>query len=1522
MIGSGLFHQVTDTVGRILHTNAVATAFSHRLSELEHRAESAVPHSPSSAVAHEVAALGIHLAGVGLATVGSLTRLSGLSRLSRLADTVPVLVGTTANLPQIREWVRLAPGGEILLTTGETVLSVFTGAPAGPLVDAIHRLQRVNEARARQRVWDSRRRDLFTDDAAGPPEFDADVDAPDPLDTPVHLHVVTADEDRAGQIKESRIKESTPEASEPDAAGTRPAPLPPGKVERYASEAAAAGLIGGVTALVTSGPSLANAVLAAASAKPARLTKESFAARVGRAIAEEGTVVLDPRVFRRLDRMDTVVIEAGLLTTGRWVVDDVVLADGLAMLQRRNARINDRSAHYRANNQNTHQNNGSDREGESDSRLDPTLIHAVALSLLDPDDPTRIQQRDGWWLGPWSRRGGHGAPTAYHSARHRRVPGGKILALCRMEADGPGTPVAAITVAPELEPCAEAVVMAARDVGQVLVAGVTNRLDRRLPVGGSIPGGSRLAGQIRRLQASGHGVILLARHGNSALAAADCGIGVPTASAAVPHRVGHLVCGPSLATTVRILAAVPAARRAADTGILIAGYGAAATTVLGFVSGQRASRNASLASQVASLAGIMAGIYHADPVLRLRPPQPVDQRPWHALPAADVLRYLGSSPRGLPMEEAARRRERFHELTPHPGLGRAVVEEIANPLTPALSASAGLSAAIGSTVDAILIGGVLGVNALIGAVQRLGADRAVRRLTERVAVPVRLLRGGERIKVPIDELVPGDIIELRAGDAVPADCRLIEADGLELDEASLTGESLPVPKSAAPSTARELAERTSMVYDGTAVAAGHALAAVVAAGSNTEARRAARNAPRTQKLGVASRLTDLTRSSVPLSLGAGGVLLAANLVRGQSIGQALSPAISLAVASVPEGLPSVATVAQLAAARRLSQRGVLVRNPAALESLGRVQTLCCDKTGTLTEGALRLRLVSDGTDSADPDSLPPSLRLVLAAALRASPRRRSKGRRLPHPTDQAVVSGAAEVGVAVEEGRPGWTRVEELPFEPSRGYHAVLGTVPTAGSGTVSVLSVKGAPELVISRCIGRLLNGKTVPLTNADRRELTRAANRLAARGHRVLAVAESDITNGEGLCEKLVTRLRFVGFIALADRVRSTAPQAVATLRRAGVRIIMITGDHPSTAKSVADELGLTGRLISGTEIDRLDDDELKAVLDEVAVFARVTPTHKVRITRLLRDMGHVVAVTGDGANDAPAIRGADVGIALGTRATPAAREAADIVVTDDRIETIVDAVAEGRLLWASVREAVAVLVGGNLGEIGFTIAAGLFGVTALNTRQLLLINLLTDVLPALALAARRPLGLDPQTLLEEGPDISLGSALSRDIRIRAVATALAAGAAWLIARYTGTRTRASTVALVAMVSAQLGQTLVAGRFDPWVVGACVVSMAALATGVQTPVLSSLLGCRPLGPFGWGIALTAAAATTILAAVKPSTLEKFSDQLPSQVIQQLPDWIRPQGREAHGTSEAHGTPEAHASKSAVPEPVAAVSS
>ncbi len=973
------------------------------------------------------------------------------------------------------------------------------------------------------------------------------------------------------------------------------------------------------------------------------------------------------------------------------------------------------------------------------------------------------------------------------------------------------------------------------------------------------------AESVRRLQRRSCVVLFVGDAPSAGHGAADVSVGVVRSGGPTPWGA-HLLGGASLEDARRVVLACGAARRVAADSVTLAeaGIGLGMLTAFGQRLQWATTSRVMLATHVATLLAIANGARHAAGLAAL-PAAPLrDETPWHAFDGEEVLARLDSGPTGLTAAEALRRREppaRTPTLVER--LWGAVGAELANPLTPLLAAGAGLSAAIGAVTDAALIGTVMVADAAIGAVERLRAEDAIAELRADRPRTVRVVRDGALTTVPATDLVRGDVVRLEAGDLVPADCRILEAVGLEADESALTGESLPVLKHAAPIDADEIAERGSILYDGTAIAAGSAAGVVCAVGAATEAQRAgAAGAAHHGPTGVEARLARLVGLSGPVAIGSGLVTAAAGMARGRPMAEIVSTAVSLAVAAVPEGLPMLSTVAQLAAARRLSAAGVLVRNARAIETLGRTQVVCLDKTGTLTEGRIALRCVWNGTRTEALGALGPDSIAIVRAALRATPEP-EPGQRAAHGTDRALLDGAARARIERRDDVNGWHRVAELPFASERGYHAVLGR-----TGEGLRLCVKGAPEIVLPRCIAAM---EGAPLDAAGRARLEVEASRLARGGLRVLAVAEAAVATNGSIGDDRVNDLTFLGFLGLADPVRPSAVRAVAGLRQAGIRLVMITGDHPTTAESIAAELGLASehRTLTGAAIDQLDDAALARIAPDVTVFARVAPRHKARLVDALERAGCIVAMTGDGANDAPAIRRASVGIAVGRRCTTAARNAADLVVTDDRIETLVDAVLAGRAMWASVRDAVSVLVGGNLGEVAFILASSLAGGSpGLNARQLLLLNMLTDTAPALAIALRPPPRVTPEALLREGPDASLGLPLARDIIWRGLITAASAGGAWVAARAVARRPRADTVALVALVGAQLGQTLVAGGRSPVVIGASALSFGALATVVQLPGLSHFFGCRPLGPIGWSIAATSSAVATGAAVLLPRLL------------------------------------------------------
>ncbi|MDG6106299.1 HAD-IC family P-type ATPase [Dactylosporangium aurantiacum] len=1203
--------------------------------------------------------------------------------------------------------------------------------------------------------------------------------------------------------------------------GGRPAAPADGPIEQYSRRVSTLALLAsGAAALMPRGVRRAARVLAAGSPVPAYAGREAYAGELGRLLARRDVLVRDPAALRRLDRVDTVVVDVRALTGGRHVITHLEPVNGTE------------EAAWQAANRLVDGHRGTVPAGED---------------------------AEGWALVPPQRLTTAPPDAVLDAVRSTDGTAGKVYALTRDR-----QPVAAVVVEPALDPLTSALIAAGRQVGRVLLAGAPAGLRRRVPADGTVPGGSRLAASIRALQRDGHVVVLIGERDDAALAAADCGYGVLRPDRRPPWGA-HLMGGPGLETAWLLLEAATVAKAVSKRSVLVAAQGSVAGALLGITEGaERGARHATLATGVALAANVAGAVWSARGLGRRAVPVPAADVAWHALPVQEVTRILETSPDGISEEAAARRRraDTPDETTPGiRGLLGTVVGELNTPLTLPLAAGAGVSAMIGAKSDAALVGAVILANALISGIQDVAARRALRRLVNAATPRVRLRRAGVERASGIDELVPGDVVLLEPGDVVPADCRLIDTSGLEIDESSLTGESMPVTKRVAATRAAAVAERTSMVYAGTTVAAGTATCVVVATGERTEAGRSAlvalQEAP---KSGVQRRLRELTRASVPAAGAAAAALFTAGLLRGR-LSESINSSVALAVAAIPEGLPFIATAAELSASRRLSERNILVRDPRSMEALGRVDVICFDKTGTLTEGQIALRTLSDGRVQAPIDRLAPAHRLILAAALRASPVPNGQGT-LPHPTDQAVVDGAAAAGVSTDEPARGWRPVRELPFEPARGFHAVLGT---ARHG--QVLSVKGAPEITLPRCVTWRPDGTAREITPADRHEIEAEVDRMARQGLRVLAIAERAASARRRLDDERVDNLEFLGLLGLADPTRPTAAEAVDRLRRAGIKVIMLTGDHPSTAAAIAAELDLLdgGTVATGPDLDDADDATVDALVAKASVFARVSPGHKAAVVRALRRAGHAVAVTGDGANDAPAIRLADVGIALGEQATAAARESADMIVMDGRIETIAEGVVEGRAMWTSVRESLALLLGGNLGEILFTVGSSLLAATPpLNARQILFVNLMTDLLPAITVAARPPKHVTVERLIREGPEASLGETLIVDVARRAVATSAATTAAWLAARATGTATRASTVALASLVGAQLGQTALASGGDPVVLGAAGASAAALAGVVQTPGLSQFFGCRPMGPVGWGIVLAATTAGTAMGALR----------------------------------------------------------
>jgi calcium-translocating P-type ATPase len=834
----------------------------------------------------------------------------------------------------------------------------------------------------------------------------------------------------------------------------------------------------------------------------------------------------------------------------------------------------------------------------------------------------------------------------------------------------------------------------------------------------------------------------------------------------------------------------------------------------------------------------------------------VDPRPerWGRRPREAVLRSLKTTAQGLTGAQAAvrlrpaARAVRRHEIV------AAMLEQLRSPVTTILAGGAFLSLLAGETLDIAIIGATIGLNVAIGTWQEHQAGQAAEALRRLGTATARVLRDGAPVTVPANQVVPGDILLLAPGDRVAADARLLSAQGLEVDEAALTGESIPVPKDPEKGPAE-----SHIVLEGSDVVVGWGQAVVVAVGRNTRlgATAAALNVNATEQSPLGARLARLLELGLPLAVIGGATVFASGLLWGRPLMSQLSVAVSIALSVVPESLPLLAGTGQVGVARRLAQRHALLRRLSAVEALGRVDVTCADKTGTMTEGRLALALVADaqvrGEESkitSDSAVLSPELRGVLLTAALACPQPGATNA-AAHPTDGAIIRGAQGAGFGPALAQP---RQREAPFESARSFHAAL---------VDGRLCVKGAPEVLCPRSTQTRQADSNQPLDEAGREQLLARARHFADRGLRILMVAEGP---PEGQPED-PQDLAALGFVGISDPLRTTVPAAVRRCREAGVRVVMITGDHPATARAIAQEAGLLnheGYMLTGMEIGELHNGELDQRLEKATVIARATPLDKLRIIESLRRRGHTVAMTGDGVNDAPALRLADVGVAMGRGGTEVARQAADVVLADDDFSTLVEALVEGRGFWRNMRRSLGLLLGGNLGELSLIVGTTALGfAAALNTRQILVVNLITDALPALSIVLQQPEHRQLSALAREGTT-ALDASLRQDVLRRSTATALPALAGFFAAHGLGQASQANAVAFGTIVATQLSQTLDAGwtegNLNRSVLGAVAGSAGMLVSALTVRPVRNLLGLAAPNLLGWGLIGTGAMAAVLL--------------------------------------------------------------
>jgi Ca2+-transporting ATPase len=828
---------------------------------------------------------------------------------------------------------------------------------------------------------------------------------------------------------------------------------------------------------------------------------------------------------------------------------------------------------------------------------------------------------------------------------------------------------------------------------------------------------------------------------------------------------------------------------------------------------------------------------------------------WHDRSLDAVFEDVDSDADGLSTDEAARRLADVgaNEITSEEGRNalEVLLSQFTSALVLVLVGAAVLSILVGHAVDAVLITIILLANGIFGFVQEYRAEQSLEALRKLAAPSVAVYRDGARREVDITEIVPGDVLVLEQGDAVPADARLVESASLQVDEAPLTGESVPVEKSTGElDSETPLAERQNVIYRGTTVTRGRGTAVVVETGMATEMGTIA-----TELAAAETRQTPLQRDLDRLGRRIGvGVLVLSGLVvpflalRGTALLSAALTAISLAVAAIPEGLPAVVTLTLALGVQQMAEENALVRTLPAVESLGSVDVVCTDKTGTLTEGQMRVaRLwVHDEVleEAFDPEDDRVGTLLRIGALCNDADGERGE------PTEQAVRQAAIDAGIDVDALRNDTPRRDEVPFSSERQRMATVHP---------DHVRVKGAPEVIIERSTRVLRVDGVEELDDATRTGIRTRVEEFADDALRVLAFAYKPTDEGGDPEEELI----FVGLQGLIDPARPEVADAIAETHLAGIEVKMITGDNRRTAQAIGREVGIDSDVLTGPELDELDDAALRDRVGDVDIYARATPSHKVRILRALQAGGRTVAMTGDGVNDAPALKNADVGIAMGVRGTDVAKQASDIVLLDDNYATIKNAIRRGRTIFDNVWKFVAYLLSANFAEVLLVFVASLFGYLVLPAVQLLWINLLTDGLPALALGADSASG----DVMRREPRESGVGIIDRPMTtliggIGLTTTVVLLGVMFL--------TLDGAPAVTPYVMSMVFTGFVVFEFaklyvvrwsrgtppltNPWLAGAVVVSFVLHLSVLYTP-LNQYFGTVPLGIGDWGRLLGALA-------------------------------------------------------------------
>jgi P-type Ca2+ transporter type 2C len=892
-----------------------------------------------------------------------------------------------------------------------------------------------------------------------------------------------------------------------------------------------------------------------------------------------------------------------------------------------------------------------------------------------------------------------------------------------------------------------------------------------------------------------------------------------------------------------------------------------------------------------------------------------EQARWIDWDLERIAAYFGVNPSvGLNEDEAKERLKRagYNQLTEGEknSLFGLFIDQFKDFMVLVLLVATLISGLLGEYTDAIAIIAIVLLNAFLGFIQEVRAEKSLSALKKLSAPTAKVLRQGRWNRIDASLLVPGDVISLESGDRIPADVRLIKTESLYVEESALTGESVPVEKNSSrlPRADVSLGDRKNMGYMGTMVVRGNGTGIVVHTGMETEMGRIAHLIETTETMDtpLKRRLEQLGQVLIVVALLLTALVVVTGILHGQDAYKMFLAGVSLAVAAIPEGLPAIVTIALALGVQRMIKRRAIVRKLPSVETLGCATVICSDKTGTLTQNKMFVthiwtdqKLIQVTGSGYEPTGKfkfgkqeieavnQPALKRLLeistlcnnASLIQEKEAGLMKKRAVwkidGDPTDGALIVTAHKAGITDKNIKNEWTRIKEYPFDSERKMMSVL----VKHQSGKRLLYAKGAPEIVIGRCTHIYLQGKVMPLTREHKQTILKMNEQLASMALRNLAFAYREVAQTADINKEwqMEQNLIFVGLAGMMDPPREEVKEAISVCRQAGIKTVMITGDHQATAVAIASQLGIKrpeGLTLSGQDLYNMSDEEFLKIVNEVDVYARVSPEHKLRIVKALQKHGHVVAMTGDGVNDAPAIKAADIGIAMGVTGTDVSKEASSLILSDDNFTTIVSAVEEGRNIYDNIRKFISYLLASNVGEILIMFLAMLFGFPLpLVPIQILWVNLVTDGLPAMAL------GVDPaeDNTMGRAPRNSRESVFARGVGWKIVTRGLLIGfcslaAFWVTyAEFPDDLVKAQTVAFSTLVLSQLiyvfdcrsqGTIFQRNPFDNLALVLAVLSSAALLLVViYYPPFGPVFHTVPLGLREWVLVTVTSTLPVIVA-------------------------------------------------------------